>query len=206
MASQRGPPDLDPAKSGAEVGCLASISAEGASRPRSGQGRRGRGRRRRSGERRSMTTCACFSSLGSSNNKVSRLIFNILGAKYITIDGLALVCAKVTEFCLQIVGFRFCLLLNTLIWIWLSASMQAGGVPDPELVHYNPKNFYFGKMAFPFRDYVPPLFGFQTKKETVTTDKVCCVSYLARFWYHLWQFMTYKYLCKIQFSSKQNGH
>jgi len=44
MASQRGPPDLDPAKSGAEVGCLASISAEGASRPRSGQGRRGRGR------------------------------------------------------------------------------------------------------------------------------------------------------------------
>ncbi|CAD6225678.1 unnamed protein product [Miscanthus lutarioriparius] len=78
---------------------------------------------------------------GSSNNKVSRLIFNILGAKYITIDGLALVCAK------------------------------AGGVPDPELVHYNPKNFYFGKMAFPFRVYVPPLFGFQTKKETVTTDK-----------------------------------
>ena len=61
--------------------------------------------------------------------------------------------------------------------------MQAGGVPDPELVHYNPKNFYFGKMAFPFRDYVPPLFGFQTKKETVTTDKVCYVSYLARFWY-----------------------
>ncbi|CAD6204894.1 unnamed protein product [Miscanthus lutarioriparius] len=40
---------------------------------------------------------------GSSNNKVSRLIFNILGAKYITIYDLALLCA------------------------------MAGGVPDPEL-------------------------------------------------------------------------
>jgi hypothetical protein len=33
--------------------------------------------------------------------------------------------------------------------------MQAGGFPEPELVHYNPKDFDFGKKkAFPFRDQV----------------------------------------------------
>lgn len=36
---------------------------------------------------------------------------------------------------------------------------QAGGFPEPELVHYNPKDLDFGKKkAFPFRDQVlkPP--------------------------------------------------
>lgn len=33
--------------------------------------------------------------------------------------------------------------------------LQAGGFPEPELVHYNPKDFDFGKKkAFPFRDQV----------------------------------------------------
>ena len=56
--------------------------------------------------------------------------------------------------------------------------MQAGGFPEPELVHYNPKDFDFGKKkAFPFRDQVPyklqslkPCLDiFQTNKETVAT-------------------------------------
>ncbi|CAL4899668.1 unnamed protein product [Urochloa decumbens] len=57
------------------------------------------------------------------NPKASQQIFNISGAKYVTFDGLARACAK------------------------------AGGFPEPELVHYNPKDFDFGKKkAFPFRD------------------------------------------------------
>lgn len=33
--------------------------------------------------------------------------------------------------------------------------VQAGGFPDPEIIHYNPKDFDFGKKkAFPFRDVV----------------------------------------------------
>ncbi|KAG2620481.1 chloroplast stem-loop binding protein of 41 kDa b, chloroplastic-like isoform X1 [Panicum virgatum] len=57
------------------------------------------------------------------NPKASQQIFNISGAKYVTFDGLARACAK------------------------------AGGFPEPELVHYNPKEFDFGKKkAFPFRD------------------------------------------------------
>ena len=33
--------------------------------------------------------------------------------------------------------------------------MQAGGFPEPEIIHYNPKDFDFGKKkAFPFRDQV----------------------------------------------------
>ena len=32
---------------------------------------------------------------------------------------------------------------------------QAGGFPEPEIIHYNPKEFDFGKKkAFPFRDQV----------------------------------------------------
>jgi hypothetical protein len=39
----------------------------------------------------------------------------------------------------------------TVWYVW----MQAGGFPEPELVHYNPKDFDFGKKkAFPFRDQV----------------------------------------------------
>ncbi|GKU91155.1 hypothetical protein SLEP1_g5065 [Rubroshorea leprosula] len=57
------------------------------------------------------------------NEKASREIFNISGEKYVTFDGLAKACAK------------------------------AGGFPEPEIIHYNPKEFDFGKKkAFPFRD------------------------------------------------------
>lgn len=32
---------------------------------------------------------------------------------------------------------------------------KAGGFPEPEIIHYNPKEFDFGKKkAFPFRDQV----------------------------------------------------
>ena len=32
---------------------------------------------------------------------------------------------------------------------------QAGGFPEPEIIHFNPKEFDFGKKkAFPFRDQV----------------------------------------------------
>ncbi|XVF57623.1 hypothetical protein PTKIN_Ptkin06aG0220100 [Pterospermum kingtungense] len=57
------------------------------------------------------------------NAKASKQVFNISGEKYVTFDGLARACAK------------------------------AGGFPEPEIVHYNPKEFDFGKKkAFPFRD------------------------------------------------------
>ncbi|KAH6820070.1 chloroplast RNA binding protein [Perilla frutescens var. hirtella] len=57
------------------------------------------------------------------NPKASKEIFNISGEKYVTFDGLARACAK------------------------------AGGFPEPELIHYNPKEYDFGKKkAFPFRD------------------------------------------------------
>ncbi|KAK8329375.1 hypothetical protein V6Z12_A11G315200 [Gossypium hirsutum] len=59
------------------------------------------------------------------NEKASKQVFNISGEKYVTFDGLAKACAK------------------------------AGGFPEPEIVHYNPKEFDFGKKkAFPFRDQV----------------------------------------------------
>ncbi|KAL0544539.1 hypothetical protein IC582_019656 [Cucumis melo] len=57
------------------------------------------------------------------NDKASQQVFNISGEKYVTFDGLAKACAK------------------------------AGGFPEPEIVHYNPKEFDFGKKKpFPFRD------------------------------------------------------
>ncbi|KAG9130660.1 hypothetical protein Leryth_011909 [Lithospermum erythrorhizon] len=57
------------------------------------------------------------------NEKASKEVFNISGEKYVTFDGLAKACAK------------------------------AGGFPEPEIVHYNPKEFDFGKKKpFPFRD------------------------------------------------------
>lgn len=57
------------------------------------------------------------------NGKASQQVFNISGEKYVTFDGLAKACAK------------------------------AAGFPEPEIVHYNPKDFDFGKKkAFPFRD------------------------------------------------------
>ncbi|KAK2994465.1 hypothetical protein RJ640_008833 [Escallonia rubra] len=57
------------------------------------------------------------------NDKASKQVFNIAGDRYVTFDGLARACAK------------------------------AAGFPEPELIHYNPKEFDFGKKkAFPFRD------------------------------------------------------
>ncbi|XP_073144209.1 chloroplast stem-loop binding protein of 41 kDa b, chloroplastic [Henckelia pumila] len=57
------------------------------------------------------------------NEKAREEVFNIAGDRYVTFDGLARACAK------------------------------AGGFPEPEIIHYNPKEFDFGKKkAFPFRD------------------------------------------------------
>ncbi|CAH2041029.1 unnamed protein product, partial [Thlaspi arvense] len=55
------------------------------------------------------------------NNKASKQVFNISGEKYVTFDGLARACAK------------------------------AAGFPEPEIIHYNPKEFDFVKRRhFPF--------------------------------------------------------
>ncbi|XP_059648407.1 chloroplast stem-loop binding protein of 41 kDa b, chloroplastic [Cornus florida] len=57
------------------------------------------------------------------NEKAIKQVFNISGERYVTFDGLARACAK------------------------------AAGFPEPEIIHYNPKEFDFGKKkAFPFRD------------------------------------------------------
>ncbi|XP_057962630.1 chloroplast stem-loop binding protein of 41 kDa b, chloroplastic isoform X2 [Malania oleifera] len=57
------------------------------------------------------------------NEKASKQVFNISGERYVTFDGLARACAK------------------------------AAGFPEPEIIHFNPKEFDFGKKkAFPFRD------------------------------------------------------
>ena len=51
-----------------------------------------------------------------ANPKASRQVFNISGERYVTFDGIAMACAK------------------------------AMGVAKPELVHFNPKDFDFGKL------------------------------------------------------------
>ncbi len=57
------------------------------------------------------------------NPKASKQIYNIAGEKYATFDGIAKACAK------------------------------AAGKPDTEIIHYNAKDFDFGKLkAFPMRD------------------------------------------------------
>jgi len=57
------------------------------------------------------------------NDKAYGQVYNISGSKYVTFDGIAKACAK------------------------------AGGFPEPQIVHYNPKDFDFGKKkAFPLRD------------------------------------------------------
>eukprot|EP00271_Cylindrocystis_brebissonii_P010246 TRINITY_DN26388_c0_g1_i1.p1 TRINITY_DN26388_c0_g1~~TRINITY_DN26388_c0_g1_i1.p1 ORF type:complete len:448 (+),score=82.09 TRINITY_DN26388_c0_g1_i1:58-1344(+) len=57
------------------------------------------------------------------NPKAYKQVYNISGPKYVTFDGIANACAK------------------------------AMGKPAPELVHFNPKNFDFGKKkGFPLRD------------------------------------------------------
>jgi nucleoside-diphosphate-sugar epimerase len=57
------------------------------------------------------------------NPKASKQVYNIAGDKYATFDGIAKACAA------------------------------AAGAPPPELVHFNAKDFDFGKAkAFPMRD------------------------------------------------------
>lgn len=57
------------------------------------------------------------------NPKSSRQVYNVAGERFVTFDGIAKACA------------------------------EAAGVPCPEIVHYNPKEFDFGKLkAFPMRD------------------------------------------------------
>ena len=57
------------------------------------------------------------------NSKAKNQIYNISGERFVTFDGIAKACAK------------------------------AAGAPEPELIHYKPKDFDFGgKKAFPLRD------------------------------------------------------
>uniref|UniRef100_A0A383V3U2 NAD-dependent epimerase/dehydratase domain-containing protein n=1 Tax=Tetradesmus obliquus TaxID=3088 RepID=A0A383V3U2_TETOB len=57
------------------------------------------------------------------NPNAARQVFNISGERYVTFDGLARACAK------------------------------AAGAPEPEIIHFNAKDFDFGKKkAFPMRD------------------------------------------------------
>ena len=57
------------------------------------------------------------------NSKASKQVYNISGERFVTFDGIAKACAA------------------------------AAGVAEPELVHYNPKDFDFGgKKAFPLRE------------------------------------------------------
>lgn len=80
------------------------------------------------------------------NEKASKQIYNISGDRYVTFDGLARACAKVM--------FPIITLTQN-PRIYNIYSLQAGGFPEPELIHYNPKEFDFGKKkAFPFRDQV----------------------------------------------------
>ncbi|KAJ0560399.1 putative NAD(P)-binding domain superfamily [Helianthus annuus] len=59
------------------------------------------------------------------NEKEGKQVYNILGDRYVTFDGLARACAK------------------------------AGGFPEPEIIHYNPKEFHYGKKkAFPFQNQI----------------------------------------------------
>lgn len=70
------------------------------------------------------------------NEKASKQVYNISGAKYVTFSGLAKACAK------------------------------AAGFPEPEIIHFNPKEFDFGKKkSFPLRDQ-----HFFTSIEKAQTD------------------------------------
>ncbi|KAL9272588.1 Chloroplast stem-loop binding protein of 41 kDa b, chloroplastic-like protein [Drosera capensis] len=77
------------------------------------------------------------------NEKASREVFNISGDKYVTFDGLARACGK------------------------------AGGFPEPELVHYNPKDFDFGKKkSFPFRDQGSKPWRYTGKEKNMDRDDI----------------------------------
>lgn len=57
------------------------------------------------------------------NEKAARQVYNISGERFVTFDGIALACA------------------------------EAMGAPEPELVHFDAKDFDFeGKKPFPMRD------------------------------------------------------
>lgn len=49
----------------------------------------------------------------------------------------------------------FRVLINLELILFRRDVSQAGGFPEPEIIHYNPKEFDFGKKkSFPFRDQV----------------------------------------------------
>nr|XP_023914485.1 chloroplast stem-loop binding protein of 41 kDa b, chloroplastic isoform X1 [Quercus suber] len=102
------------------------------------------------------------------NEKASRQVFNISGDKYVTFDGLARACAKVIlannlqngHTIKELYDLLICRKLSSmyfssfgyLLFICFDLG-QAGGFPEPEIIHFNPKEFDFGKKkAFPFRD------------------------------------------------------
>jgi hypothetical protein len=70
------------------------------------------------------------------------------------------------------------------------ACAKAGGFPEPELVHFNPKDFDFpkGSKAFPMRDQhffasiykVSPLTGLSTPYTTSASRQNSCVSMACR--------------------------
>lgn len=89
------------------------------------------------------------------NPKASKQVFNISGSKYVTFDGLAKACAKVSLVLKKIKIFRIFFIVSFMSDDLYIIFSQAAGFPEPELIHYNPKEFEFGKKkAFPFRDQV----------------------------------------------------
>lgn len=89
------------------------------------------------------------------NEKASKQVFNISGEKYVTFDGLARACAKVVLADIR-QWTKISINLTRISNLWFVILFcQAGGFPEPEIIHYNPKEFDFGKKkAFPFRDQV----------------------------------------------------
>lgn len=78
------------------------------------------------------------------NPKAKNQIYNISGDRFVTFDGIAKACAK------------------------------AAGAPEPELVHYNPKDFDFGgKKAFPLRDQ--HFFASVDKVRSSTLNLITCI-------------------------------
>lgn len=84
-------------------------------------------------------------------------VFNISGPRYVTFDGIALACA------------------------------EAMGKPPPELVHYNPKDYDFGKKkAFPLRDQVMRMAGPIGFFSCIAVG-IMAVKGRSLFWGPLWQ-------------------
>lgn len=67
------------------------------------------------------------------------------------------------------------------------ACAKAAGAPEPELIHYNPKDFDFGgKKAFPLRDQhffasidkvckSNPTLNFELPGDPTLSDSICCL-------------------------------